>query len=582
MWESGLRIFGTSIVVLLLESGAPVVAETTSAASSTATAVAAAIPFVVPRPAIDSEPEPPSDQRDPDAEPVGESAAPGPHSDDASRTAIEASGESSTQTDWAAALRARLEARAEPDATAGLSAAMAKEREAIGAFYAGRDFVPLWFVDGKPVAAVEPAILRLRAAADDGLDLSGYPIVAPAATSAATIIDAEIALTDAVVGYARQASGSRVDPGKISRLIGARPEVADAAVVLALVATAGERSGDVLRDYNPPHAPYAALRDRLAELRRNRAPAARVTGIPRGPVLRIGMSDPRVPFVRARLQLDTDAGKAENTLYDRKVAAAVASFQKANGLESSGALTAQTIAVLSGMRPSRIEAEIIANMERWRWMPRDLGDRHIEVNIPDFEAVVVEHGAVVQRHRVVVGKEKTPTPIFSEAMRYLIVNPYWNIPPSIIRNEYGSDPGRLRRHGYQVFSRDGQLAARQAPGEKNALGLIKFMFPNAYSVYMHDTPSRDLFAEERRAFSHGCVRVDEPFRFAETLLGNSWTEARLRRLVGGKERYVNLPKSLPVHIEYFTAYVDESGMLRTREDIYGYSHRVRVALGLDS
>jgi murein L,D-transpeptidase YcbB/YkuD len=263
----------------------------------------------------------------------------------------------------------------------------------------------------------------------------------------------------------------------------------------------------------------------------------------------------------------------------------VADFQKANGLPASGVLTARTIAVLSGGQPSRLENEILANMERWRWMPRDMGESRIEVNIPDFEVSVIEDGEVVSRHRVVVGKEQTPTPIFSNRMQFLIVNPYWNVPPSILRKEMlpklAADPNYLHRLGYEVFSRDGHLAVRQPPGERNALGRIKFMFPNDYAVYLHDTPSRALFAEEKRAFSHGCVRVDDPFQFAETVLGKGWSEARVKGLIGGKERYVFLPKPLPVHLEYFTTYVDSSGRVQLRDDIYGYSHRVKTALGLE-
>jgi L,D-transpeptidase YcbB len=144
---------------------------------------------------------------------------------------------------------------------------------------------------------------------------------------------------------------------------------------------------------------------------------------------------------------------------------------------------------------------------------------------------------VIERTRVIVGKEETPTPVFSETMRFLIVNPYWNVPPSILRKEMlprlSSDPNYFRRLGYEVFSRAGRLVVRQPPGERNALGRIKFMFPNDFSVYMHDTPTRRLFASQKRAFSHGCVRVDEPFHFAETVLGraNGWSEQRVRKLI---------------------------------------------------
>jgi murein L,D-transpeptidase YcbB/YkuD len=220
-------------------------------------------------------------------------------------------------------------------------------------------------------------------------------------------------------------------------------------------------------------------------------------------------------------------------------------------------------------------------------MPRDLGERRVEVNIPDYEAAVIDNGAVIDLTRVIVGKEQTPTPVFSETMRFLIVNPYWNVPPSILRKEMlpraAGDPGYFRRLGYEVFSRAGHLLVRQPPGERNAMGRIKFMFPNDFSVYMHDTPTRRLFAAQKRAFSHGCVRVDAPFRFAETVLGraNGWSEQRVKKLIGGKERYVYLPRPLPVHIEYFTAYVDAAGALQLRSDVYGYSRRVRAALGLE-
>jgi murein L,D-transpeptidase YcbB/YkuD len=227
-------------------------------------------------------------------------------------------------------------------------------------------------------------------------------------------------------------------------------------------------------------------------------------------------------------------------------------------------LSARTIAALSGGQPLRLENEILANMERWRWMPRDMGESRVEVNIPEFMVSVIRTGEVVARNKVVVGKTATPTPVFSNMMQFLIVNPSWNVPQSIIR----------RIHGL--------LFVRQPPGERNALGRIKFMFPNDYSVYLHDTPSRGLFGAAQRAFSHGCVRVDQPFSFAEAVLGrdNGWSAERVKRMIGGGERYVYLPKPFPIHIEYFTAFVDEAGRLQLRDDIYGYSNRVKTALGL--
>ena len=481
-------------------------------------------------------------------------------------------------------IKTAAEKLAGASAKGGHSAELTKERTAIAAFYAERDYAPLWLDDGKPTPAAKAALARLALADADGLDLRGFitPVFEGGDEQLAA---AEVALSAEVVAYGRQATGSRIDPRTISPLIGAKPELVEPGAVLAAVSAAGRDAGQVLEDFNPPQPGYRALRDKLAELRRIAVPSASVN-IPAGPELKVGMRDPRVSLVRARFGLDAAASSPEDLIYDTKIAAAVADFQKATGLPPSGVLSRRTLAALRGGEPSRLENEIIANMERWRWMPRDLGDSRIEVDIPDFSVTVIRDGEVVARNKVVVGKTATPTPLFSNTMQFLIVNPYWNVPQSIIRKEMlprlGQDPDYLRRLGYEVSYRHGQITVRQPPGERNALGRIKFMFPNDYSVYLHDTPSRALFGAAQRAFSHGCVRVDQPFAFAEAVLGrdNGWTAERVKHLIGGRERYVYLPKPLPIHIEYFTAFVDETGELRLRDDIYGYSARVKTALGL--
>jgi murein L,D-transpeptidase YcbB/YkuD len=236
----------------------------------------------------------------------------------------------------------------------------------------------------------------------------------------------------------------------------------------------------------------------------------------------------------------------------------------------------------SKVAPERLEAEIAANMERWRWLPPDLGRRHIFVNVPDFKLKVMDNGAVVHETRVIVGKPETPTPVFSDEMDHVIVNPSWYVPPSIFRNEFGSDPYYAASRGYQVVrGKDGSVSIRQPPGERNALGFIKFMFPNQHAVYLHDTPNRNLFGSERRAFSHGCVRVDQPFRLVDHVFApdEGWSEDRLRAMIGKGEKTIRLREKLPVHLAYFTASVDERGTLRLADDIYGHSRRVRMALG---
>lgn len=410
-------------------------------------------------------------------------------------------------------------------------------RTAIAAAYAARGLAAFWIdADGWRAGAVS-ALARLKDAAEDGLDLRA--VKPPSADKAAPGPADELALSEAVAVYALQARGARIEPGRISRLIGAKTTLPNPAQAVAEVAAADSRAGETLQAFNPPHYGYQQLREKLVELRAQRAAAP--------------ASDERFALAEDGVAR-TDAAPPVSKAKRRRAAAP------------------------AGDAISRAEAEVIANMERWRWLPRELGEERVEVNIPDFELAVVRNGEVTHRTRVIVGKEQTPTPIFSDQMKEIIVNPSWYVPQSIIQKEWHGGVGA----GYQVSYRNGQMVVRQPPGEKNALGRIKFVFPNDYAVYMHDTPSRGLFGASHRAFSHGCMRVDQPFALAEAVLGpgSGWSEARVKKLIGPSERYINLSKPLPVHIQYFTAYVDEGGRLVQRPDLYGYSARVRKALGL--
>ena len=235
------------------------------------------------------------------------------------------------------------------------------------------------------------------------------------------------------------------------------------------------------------------------------------------------MADPRVALVRARLGARRDPNAKNPLVYDTRLASAVAAFQRANGLPANGALTPATAEALSGNPATRREAMILANMEMWRWEPRAMGEERIEINIPDYSLKVMNGDDLVHEARVIVGKPDTPTPIFSNEMRYILVNPIWRVPDSIIKKEMApklaQDPDYLTRRGFEVSRVGDRLVVRQPPGEANALGRILFMFPNEHAVYLHDTPARGLFAASRRAFSHGCVRVDQPMRLAELCHG---------------------------------------------------------------
>ena len=418
--------------------------------------------------------------------------------------------------------------------------------------------------------------------------MRAVPVAVPHGGDAEAQAASELSLTRAVVAYGQQASGGRVDPSRLAPLIAAKPDVADPARVLGALDGAAD-AGDALRAFNPPQKGYDLLRTKLAELRQTSDVASRGP-IPYGPILKPGMRDARVPLIRTRFGLDIPAADAADAglVYDTKVAAAVADFQRAHHLPPSGVLTIRTVAVMSGGNPRRLENEIIANMERWRWLPRDMGQDHIEVNIPDYTLDVFHGDASVHHTRVVVGQPDKPTPVFSETMRFIIVNPYWNVPLSIVQKEMmpklAADPDYFANHGYEVVERNGVTYVRQPPGETNALGRIKFMFPNQYSVYLHDTNARALFGNDKRALSHGCVRVEAPFKLAEVVLGkeNGWTEARVKKMIGGGERTINLPNPLPLHIVYFTAFVDQKGALQLRDDVYGYSGKLKIALGLES
>lgn len=484
-----------------------------------------------------------------------------------------------------AALAAFL-AEAVPGDTSAQASDRRAQREAIAAVYGAHGNAPLWVVDGHPSPAAHAVMARLDHAAEDGLDLARFPMPIPTAGSPAALARAELGLSEAVLAYARQARGSRINVARIGALIDMRPTLPDAAEVLGRL-PASPDAGDALRDFNPPQPGYAALRDKLAELRQGAEGTAQAP-IPYGPVLRPGMRDARVPLVRARFGLDVlaDDPDAEPLVYDTEVAGAVADFQRAHRMPASGLLTARTIAALSGGNPEALEADILANMEFWRWMPRETAPDRIEVNIPAYTARVFRQGSVAHETRVVVGQPDKPTPVFAEQMRFIIVNPYWNVPLSIIKNEMmpklASDPSYFADHGYEVVERDGTTYVRQPPGEGNALGRIKFMFPNSHAVYLHDTNARSYFGRTMRALSHGCVRVDQPFSFAEAVLGreNGWSEARVRKMIGGQERTINLPKPLPILITYFTATVDEGTGVQLSDDVYGYAGKVKAALGL--
>jgi len=448
-----------------------------------------------------------------------------------------------------------------------------QERAAIEAFYARRGYAPLWVANGAKTIRAQAVLARLKKAELDGLDPTDYPIpdFRVAAGRPDALAEAELRLNTSVLAYARHAQTGRVHHSRISADIDYHLATTEPGEVLARMASATD-PGYALGSYNPPHEGFRALRAKLVELRARRFELMNLGG----PTLRLGMRDARVPGLRERLGL---ARAADNTAYDKMLAEAVKNFQREHGLSPTGQVNSATVEALKVRRSDR-EAEIIrGNMERWRWLPRDLGKAHVIVNIPDYSLQVVRDGVAIWQTKIVVGKPSMPTPLISEQMKFITVNPTWNVPPSIVQNEYlpalRQNPMALARIGLRVeHNRDGTIHVFQPPGERNALGRIRFNFPNKFLVYQHDTPHKHLFAHGKRADSHGCIRVQDPLKYAEVLLSiarpqDGYTAERLHRMFGKNEQAITLPTPIPVHLTYQTVFVDPSGKLQVREDVYG-------------
>ncbi|MEN3931177.1 L,D-transpeptidase family protein [Microvirga sp. W0021] len=468
-----------------------------------------------------------------------------------------------------------------------LNPRLAKDvRHKLASYYEEHAYKPVWIKNGDWTASALSIRDQLAKAASDALEPADYPMPTIInKNDPEALAQAELALSAAAILYARDARGGRLQPKLLSKHITPELSLPEAGEVLDTLANSKD-AGLALENYNPQHAGYQALKKKLAEIRLT-FPIHNSQAIPRGPTLTVGMKDDRVPLIRARLGLDISATEVET--YDAQVAEAVANFQKNQGIKVSGNLNSQTIAALAQAEnnPRQTEADIIANMERWRWLPADLGNDYIDVDIPRYEVRIVRDGKVVSTRRAIVGKAQSPTPVFSGNMQYVVVNPSWTIPPSIMKNEVlpglARDPDYATKRGYQVTrTKSGQIIVRQPPGERNALGRIKFMFPNQHAVYLHDTPNRGLFSTKKRALSHGCVRVDQPFNFAEEVMGANWPAQKVQKLIGASERHISLSQSIPVHLNYFTLTVDENGELKRFDDIYGFNKLVERALGLKS
>jgi L,D-transpeptidase YcbB len=500
---------------------------------------------------------------------------------------------------------------------------------ALVAFYAARTQGPVWTKDGQFTASAQAVMTALRRADDWGLNAKTFviPTLATGADTAA-LADVEIQLATAILKYARQASGGRVDPSTLSRFNDHRGTFADPAGVLAGI-SAASKPDVYLEALHPQHPQFQKLHEALVKALHGgpakaeaAAPEPAKLSLAAGPDIKPGGQHADIALIRAHLGVAATEGR--ETTYDKPLVAAVKAFQEERGLKVNGVISVATRTALNGgdtkkkqttADPARDVERIALNMERWRWMPADMGRFHILNNVPEFTTRVLKDGQIVHQEKIIVGKTNTPTSMFSANMQFVIFHPEWGVPDSIKMKEilpslrrktssedsfFGlgptvSDTRVLQKHNLRVSYNGRPVDASQIDwtktdpraysfiqpaGGTNVLGVVKFRFPNRHDIYMHDTPQRDLFGQSVRAFSHGCMRVNNPRRLAEVILAEDrgWSPEKVGSALAGGSQEVKLERPFPVHVGYFTARVDEDGKLRTFADLYGHDAKLAAAL----
>ena len=434
----------------------------------------------------------------------------------------------------------------------GRANAHADDIAALKAFYSANPDKPLWIEGGSLSPRAKAVMTEIGLADDWGLKAAAFALPAAGAAGA----DAEVQLSLAVLKYARHARGGRLDPTQLTDAIDRTANLIAPDKVLADISTAAAPEA-VLRKLHPQHPQFERLRQLYLALRDGK--------------------------------LDTQPAPQPEAVAEAEEPAAKRGKKKKKQIAKPA------------LPPPLTAERVLFNMEQWRWMPDDLGRLHVMVNIPEFQLRMVKDGKPIHVERVVTGGTNTQTPIFSKEMETVVFQPGWGVPPSIKVKELlpGLLAGRdtVGSRGYRMSYRGREVSASsidwrsvdirkvsivQPPGPSNALGMVKFLFPNKHDVYMHDTPSKSLFNAEMRAFSHGCVRVRNPMRFAEIIFAETggWAPQRVASLARGKpENQVQVPGRIGVHITYFTVVVDDDGKVNTYRDIYG--HEARVQGGLD-
>jgi murein L,D-transpeptidase YcbB/YkuD len=472
-------------------------------------------------------------------------------------------------------------------------------------FYEKRQFQPAWFTPTGAKPQAEELVAAIDHLAKEGLDTQRYgkadlqALVKEVGENPGLddvngqrrLAEADMRLTYTYLTMAAHLASGRLQPETLHVDWYTKPRRLDLDTRLAQALEKKGAIQEALDGYAPPGEDYVRLR---AALSRYRDLAAHGGWPAVGQTIKAGASGEPVRRLRERLAAEgfvpapapgTSQPPAPGA-WDESLANTVKLFQQRHGLQPTGAVDAGTLAELDVPVADRVR-QIQVNLERWRWLPNSFGERYIKVNIPEFEMQLVDGGKPALAMRVVVGKaQQNRTPVFSDKMTYLELNPEWNLPNDIVNEEIkpalAKDPGYLERKGLEVVSTDdGSFRLRQGPGPDNPLGQVKFMFPNQFDIYLHDTPADHLFAKAERDFSHGCIRLERPLDLAAYLLKDDpkWTPETIREAIAtGERQTVSIPRPLPVHILYFTAWTNPDGTIEFRRDVYGADAKLEAAL----
>ena len=505
-----------------------------------------------------------------------------------------------------------------PALTADAPAFVTRDREGLRIwdltkqFYQKRGSATAWIEDRKPRPQMDELVRALQQADHEGLDPALYNANALAARreeagrgflsmrgfDASEAADLDVWLTYLYLQYASDLTSglSNLHADPQWKIAGKKTDV------LSLLEKSLDENhvGQSLAALTPSHAQYTALRDALQKYRQI-AQQGGWPQLPDGLKLKPGQQNAAVPVLAKRLSITGDfSGTVADgdTTYGPELQEAVKRFQRRHGLTDDGVVAPATIARMNVPVEQRI-GQLALNLERWRWLPRELGDRYVLVNIPEYRLEVWDHGQVPVSMKVIVGKKSTPTPIFNDDMTHIIFAPYWNVPPDIAANEtipsMMRDPAFLQRMNMEVLDKNGTVVdpgsidaanfrayrIRQRPGASNALGYVKFMFPNQFNVYLHDTPTDSLFERASRSLSHGCVRLEQPEKLAQYVLADQpeWTPDQIEAAMhGGQEKTVKLKAPIPVYLGYWTARTSADGLLQFRDDLYGIDGRQTTLL----